>query len=887
MADGSAECIPAMGNAWHIATADVIGDEAPEIVYACYDGAICCQSASSGDAPRWKYDTGAFPYDLAVADLDGDKKSEALVASADGRLYCVGKDGLLRWSFAAEASLYQVAVVRREDRVHVLTGGVDRKLYVLGADGRLEKTIPWSKAIRLIRTGDLDGDQQPEIVVAGWSGEVQALRWPSLETLWRTELRERNPKGHQGGFWYPQSLTIEDIDGDGPCEMIFGVGYANQASLLVLSGDGSMRWSKTDGFAPPDAWGYGHTSTVVCDFGGTMKRQIVALNGRYLFVLDRTGRMWASNAAPVSFTNLCRAEGTSNDATVYLSSSPNGDDRIYRVRFGRGWQRSFASLQREGKMRQVTDNLERIRKQIMAYNGSPPTNPRYVHVVAGGQIESDQQLQSFFSLIGAYRRTFAYPNSVFAIELDIRPDEPVAGYPMSPPPYGKGRVPAAQMLEWLKMCEKADVPFVLSVAHGCEPWVPLKLVDQIATECPRTCLGFISSEDDDEGDRLPRFLTDYWQPLMNICKRTEKKAFLVEKHAWWAMVPAMKRFRGLVDGTYRDVLVMSVEDSNSRCPELNLAGRLGLYLTGAVNNMSARAVCDELCWNRLWEWECPLTGHPFLRRQMVQTLLGAKYFEYNLPLRRMDMKDRFTVVGSESVELLAHMLGKGLLIPPTPAQMAAIAPQVIRMREPAADYVHQAINLHGHDTFARDPEENESPFEGLACHRGMVPVRPAYLGGYLFGIDRHYGGFIPASPFGLVAIVPAFLDRERCFWAKGAWETDGRWWLEGTQRRTGLEARSNVLQSFGHAASELPVRLEGKAFMQVQTISTRILRTTLIDPGYLDPADRPIKLHLRPDLRVGKVVDLLSGELLEVRERVFALTVPAGAFRIIEIHGQF
>lgn len=886
--EGSATSIPAGGNAWRIATAGLTAAHSTDIVYACYDGAVFGRPATPGQPPLWKFDTGAFPYDLAAGDLDGDGKSEVFVASADSRLYCINADGTRRWTFSAPAALYQVAVVRQKGLVQVVTGGVDRHLHVLNAEGKLQKSLPIPRAIRLIRAGDLDGDGKVEIVVACWSGELTAFRWPSLDVMWRKELRSSHREGPGFASWFPKSLTIEDLDGDGPCELIFG-GWDGQSGLRVLSGDGTMRWEKSEGFDPSDAGGTGYNITAVCKSEGPLGRRIVVLNGRYLFILDRTGRIVARGSAPISFTDLCRGEDVDGNATVFLSSSPNGDDRIYRVVLSKGWDRSFASLRREGKMRQVGENLERIRRQVLAYKGPPPAKQRYLQFVAGGEIASPKELQGFFSLIGHYRRWFPYPNCDFAIGLTIRPNETVTGFPRTSPSGKKGAVSASTILDCARACEKAKVPFTLWVAHGCSPWVPLDIAKKVAEQCPRTFIGFMSAEDDDYGDSLEHFVSDYWIPLMRICREHDKKAFLVEKHAWWVAVPAMKRFRALFDEDFRDVLVMSVEDSNTRCPELNMAGRLGLFLSGTVDNLSARTIIDEMCWNRLWDLECPMTGHPFLRRQIAQGLLGAKYFEYSLPLRGggTSRPGGLSIVGDESLGLICHLLGKGLLIPPAPAEMVDVSPLVIRMREPAAEFLRDAFNIHGHDSFFPDSVMRDSPFEGLACYDGMAPVRPSYLGGYLFGVRRHYDGFMPAEPYGLTAIVPAFVDRRKCPWEKGAWETDGRSWFNGTHPVSGLDARSRIIQGFERAADRLPVRLEGHAFLQVQAMGTHVLRATLIDPGFLDPADRPVRLHLRSDLQVDRVVDLLSGEPFEIRERSFSLTVPAGAFRILEMQGQF
>ena len=109
----SAESIPAAGNAWHIALADVTGNGRQEVVYACYDGKVCCQQESSGKVV-WSCDTHAFPYDMTAGDLDGDGKAETLVASSDGRLYVTTQTGTTV-AFAADPEKFEVLSVNPLD----------------------------------------------------------------------------------------------------------------------------------------------------------------------------------------------------------------------------------------------------------------------------------------------------------------------------------------------------------------------------------------------------------------------------------------------------------------------------------------------------------------------------------------------------------------------------------------------------------------------------------------------------------------------------------------------------------------------------------------------------------------------------------------------------
>lgn len=878
---GLASPVQAAGNAWHIELADVTADGSGEMVYACYDGTVCCQRQGPGGAV-WTCATKAFPYDLATGDVDGDGRPETFVASSDGHLYAINSDGSLRWKLQTPAPLYQVAVARVDQKPWILTAGVERKLYALDGDGRVLKTLEYRRVVRLLRAGDLDADGRDEVVVVDHVGQVQALKGPMLATAWRARMRPIVNGKQVKGVWRPYSLWLDDLDGDGRCELLFGSGFYNGCGIRVLASNGQLLWDRPDGFRFRDGTHYSHTTLVGCDVTPDEGKEIVALNARRLFVFNRKGKLLASAAASVSFTDISVANSGVGKAEVVLASCPNGDDQVYRVQLGEGWESAFTALGRAGRMLRITRNLDQVREQIAAYRGGAPTAGNYLITVTGGQPNTPAAIRSHFGVLGLYRKHFPYENCTFAMTINVAANEGVPGFSNPDKRTLSRRVPATNIPALLKTAEDGQAHFLVAVGHGCEPQITLETVEAILRACPEYCLGFMCSENTRYDSRLERYLVDYWYPLMDICRRHGKKAILIEKAAWWATIPAMARFRKLVDGTYADVLVMSVEDSNSRSPELNLAGRAGLFLAGACHTWSARTISDELCWNRYWEWEFPMTGHPFLRRQMAQALLGARVFEFHLYMHTIGRDKTFTRLGRESSVMLIHMLGKGLLVPPKPRDMLGLSPVAIRMREPDPSFLAEAYNLHQHDLFALDLEERDSPFEGLACHWGAAPVRANYIGSYLFEQDRHYGAFVPATPFGFPAIVPAFIGKPRLPWARVTWETDGRWLYDGAQKLSGVEARARVLESFQSAAEHLPFRAEGHVFMQAQSMGTDKARLTLIDPGFLDPADRKVTLHVGHQRPVRALEDVLTGQPIQLSEGRASLTVPAGTFRILE-----
>lgn len=869
--------IPAGGNAWHIAFGQITGDPAPELVYACYDGRVCCAQATGEII--WIFETGAFPYDLSVADINDDAKAETLVASADGRLYVISPDGKLFWRYRAEGPLYQVAVGRTDRDIEVFAGGVDRRLYVFHRSGSLLRSPDRNRAIRLIRAGDLTGDGKDEIVLGYGNGLVEALGGPELNEIWsKRQVEGDDPNGNP---WRPFSLFVSDLDGDKSAEVIMGSNVQNGYGVRVLGGNGALKWEHREDARYRDGNDGIQTAVIACEIENGGTKEVVALRGSRLSIFSSAGKVLTTAVSPIAFSNICSIPSPGSFATLFLSSAPNGDDRIYRVKPDGKWRRQFARLKWEGKMRRIADNLDVIRNQVKSYEGGPPQDARYVYVITSGQPSTVDQLRSHGEMVEFYRRRFPYRCFVFATNIAMMSSEPVSGFGTEA--YIANRLKPSTIPTLLKTLESSSTPFFLTIGHECQPFIDLKTAEAILKACPRSCLGFLSSEDEDYSYKLEHYLRDYWYPLMDLCKARGKKAILVEKGAWWVQVPAMERFRKLADGTYADVLVPSVEDANSRCPELNLVGQAGLFASGAVAGFCARTIDDEPCWNRFWEWEAVMTGQPFLRRQMAQALLGARFFDHRLPATTVQGRAQFNRIGQESVALIIDLLGKGLLVPPRPEEVMGYSPAIIRMVEPAPDFLKEGFNFHEHDHFSPDTVERESPFEGLACHWGAAPVQPNYIGAYLYGQDRHSGTFIPEAPFGLALIVPAFLDIKRLPWVKTTWETDGHWFYDRDQRLSGLDARARVEKSFKDLSQTLPFQLEGEAFMQAQKLGSGHYRVTLIDPGFVDPADRLVTVRIRTDLGVTQASDALAGTPLKVLNGAITLPIPAGAFRIVDV----
>jgi hypothetical protein len=84
------------------------------------------------------------------------------------------------------------------------------------------------------------------------------------------------------------------------------------------------------------------------------------------------------------------------------------------------------------------------------------------------------------------------------------------------------------------------------------------------------------------------------------------------------------------------------------------------------------------------------------------------------------------------------------------------------------------------------------------------------------------------------------------------------------------------------ASAKLPVLVKGAAHWSAAWLDTKHLRVTLIDPGYLDPADRDVEIVLQQEGWT-RCRDILGNKDLPIRKRTIPLRIPMGTLRIVDL----
>lgn len=895
------------GSAFQLAVCDLDGDGSEQIIYATYDGWIRCVDAATATHEHWADLFDSFPTALLVTP-EPATGPRVFVTDVDGRLTAYAADGQRAWQWSSPRPLQGVAGVRIGGGGYLLaTGGLGPRLSLIDPrSGREVAACEVESFVQRIAAGDLDGDGTDEIVAADHRdilavyekrGDTWGLRSRAPIFLGDQHRNWESPAGTLKVF----SLAVADLDGDDRAEIIAGDSYFNLQSVLVLNGDGSQRWlhnSRAGHDQKPEQ--FYSTAFVrplpVTDRTGPDAPALAVVSGAQLRVFAADGRLLVDASARTGFSAIAAGDGT-----LYLGSSPNGDRTIYRVPLDATTADAVRSIGRRGLPDKIGKTLERIGKDVRAVRAQPdPDRPLHGWMVpvpdsGGGLAANHASLLDWLEKEHAH--TPVRPYVQFAAMEDPMPRRS-DGRPWNEARYnldtnrGRRASPAATLIERARRYETARVPFSLYVGHSCTPFISLETAQRLVDAAPAYLRGFYTAED--EGlENVPEFITQYHAKLGAMLVAAPPGAvdrfnITKNKNVWWLANPARPEvFAGLTGEGRGALLVPATEDSNSRTPELNLFARHGLYQAGLVDRLFASYHEDLHSFNRTHQWEYPMHGHVILRLLVAHTLLGAREFAVRGSgnLQWTGGRPGFGERGEESTAIYLDLLARGLVYAPRPDEMANVLPVGFRMHTPTTAWMRDGFNGHAPHQPELDPSLEGAVLPRNASTWGMTRTPPHALTAVLFGKKRQFGTYVPATPHGIPVFVPAAAGISTLPGIDNWWETDGvALWRAGneTNRLTGTDAAHALAQSIAAHEGRRPFEASGDpVFMQVARRGPAAHRLWLIDPGWWDPADRVVTLHLHSS-GVTSLRDAITGERLPVREGSTEVLVPAGAFRILD-----
>ena len=882
-------------SAWQILPVDVDEDGKEEIFLGLYEGVARLCDASGNTL--WEFTLDGFPFSLGSAHLDGDKKKDFLVATSAGTLFALNSSGEKLWSFKSKQPLYNVVAGQFEGNVtKIVAGGIDRKVYVFDTQGNLlNDSVEVNRLVHRMLAANLDQDPEDELLVISHRdiASLFDIEGEDINLIWEKPLKVpqrfvnwENPRGS----FYAFSVDAVDLDEDGSKEIIYGDTYFNKQPVMASSATGEALWITeevpftkiVDSLRNTEF--FSEAQVIGGDFAISIKgNEILSLAGGTFRLIDQAGEIIGEVESTIGFTDIAYINGK-----LYLSSSPNGDENIYVLNWNENtWQTDIGKFERSGKVATIAKSIQSIIEQAEAL---PNESEKYAvdYLVGTGSAPlNNQALKEYEQFQSWWQAEFPYNNLKTNRSLKVIENEPPKnpqGEPWHPRRWEtdaiRGTNSVEEILEKVRFLENNGIPTKLNIGHSVMPFITLNTAEKILETGPSAILGFNTAEDE-AFERLPEYLEHFYKPLMQLCKEQGKFCTTKNKNVWWMNTPAHEHLaEKLLPIGNQEIIKAATEDSNSRTPEINLMSRLGLYLAGRTSGQIVNVHRDLFSFNRYHEWEYPKHGHPFLRLMLAHTLLGGNHFNLRFPYYwKNNDKIEFTRMGEESVKPFFTLLGKGVVWKPEAAEMANISPLGIAVHPPSEAWIRDAINGHSPETWQPNEalENAVIPFSGT--NWGLYPTPDFALQKILFNKKYQFGSNVPATPYGLATIVPAHFDRTDFPHVKEWIHTDGTYiWEENSEKLNGYEAAELIKSSFEKAAKDLAFSVEGDVFMQVLKTDDKTYRIFLIDPGWVDPEQRTVKLSCQIAEQVS-YVDVLSGEAIEPQSSVI---VPAGVFRIVE-----
>jgi len=828
------------------------------VISATYDGYVLCHRRDG--QLIWKtFIDGHFPFDMAVADMDDDGGDETMIATAAGNLYVVDDTGAILWVFDKTAPLFQVCTARLDNgSTVILTGGVEQTLYVLSSTGKMLRSIKTKHAIRHIRAGDIQGEGREVVAVAttnrGLSGTLSLLLIDpaDLQVKWkRTNL---GTHAHNSGKRF-FSMAILDLNRDGKEDILLSNSWGENGRLFAYDHSGaqlyttnnkrihniSYRMNLLDPVKlPNDEYVIGHFGNVLIRYN---------LDGSCRDVL--TG--------PYSF-----ADGVFDPVTrtYYLGSSVAGGDGIYAFQLDDpGWTQAYSQIKPVGKLATIEKNIKTLTQQIKAFKAPvyQPT-PRQVTILSRSPKGASYRYLRFMKNI-TLSQAYENRDELWNRSIDGR---------------RKYNLTADRIVKTVRQMENAGQGFLLWSAHGHAMHMPLSTFKQVIEAGPEFLWGLEFAEMEGVDDHMQEIVEHILQPLAHLCRQHGKKIIFRNKNVFWngtCYVPYWRRI--LLQSGFEDVLIPALEETNCRTAELSLVGRIGLWLTGSFNRWSCRMVTDNANFDRMWEWAGHQVIHHHLRHLISRASLGADVF-FNSIHQGPFSNDLYT-----QLVPFYDMLEKGIIHIPERAELLSVPDICLGMKSPPSDdYIRHGTN--GHHYRYPDDSHPTMVFDRLDCYWAGTPLQPHDFSGFGLGLDRRMCNFLPITPYGLVPIVPD--DRDIAgtrFRTKIS--TDGRYYYDTKGKRVTADVYQPMMeQLLKESAARLPIRVSGDAHWSVVRLDPTHVRVTLIDPGYLDPADRKVEIILQ-HMQGAWCVDILSGQALPIESNRIHITVPMGALRIVDI----
>ncbi|MFI3318045.1 MAG: hypothetical protein SNH88_02530 [Rikenellaceae bacterium] len=886
-------------------------DGKPIVIASSYEGAILAISHDGEILWTTEIGDGIMNHDVWCADINGDGSDETLVASANGATYCLDKTGKVLWSFCpSETPMYAVCAVKDGKTSYVVCGGRDLNIYYLEADGKLKLTLPSSAYSLETPYSKFATDNPPSnictpnfirpikksngkeaIVVLGSNNHMNVKgHFYLFDPLSTTPYRSQKVTTKVGRTL--GDMKIMDLDSDGKDDIYVGASsHIKESGFSIFN----LTTKKFNDRKIPKIIPTGYVVIQGVELGKGTNKKLMTVFGTDTYIADPSLNM--SSATRISLKYAFNDIWCDDGKTLLIASEQSGGSCVYILDTeDRGWMDAYRNIKPTGKYAKMVENHAIAERQLASFQKPSYEReqlPIYLLNEGGSTAKSlavlDNIEKNYTSPI-LLENTWA--KSIERCEewnRDTISNRELRLKRSTRNVYDLTHDEAVKQLT--ASLEGTNGMFAWG-GHGNDPYYyglpTIKEAIDKANSVKKPIVLFWP-ELGGHGSEVEYLMQTHIYPIAEYAEGKTAKMYMRTKDIFWLGSTYLTPWRDLLSGKYASVFVPSMEETTDKTMDLTIAGRVGIWASGAVDSWGTRAIMDNVSFDRSRQFGYQRLPSHFLRMLIYHTSYGASY------INNFQVDDDY-------LSIYFDLIAKGLLYSPKREDILSFSPVHLGMKYPDEDYMAEGTDTKWTVRYdKRREQKNKMVFSRMNGTWPGAPVNAWDFSAYASGVKDRRLNFLPPTPNGLVLITPpqegAFADKSaprgdmisklHPIYKDIAKEfiTDGKSYFsaDGKRRYVADEYYKVVAEAIEEGAKKLPISLEGEDVAWVLTqIDPTHLRLTLIDGGYINPDDRTAKVRFNT-IKPVKVTDLLSGEMLTPSSNTMDIGVPCGLFRFIEI----
>ncbi|TGV01564.1 PQQ-binding-like beta-propeller repeat protein [Flavivirga rizhaonensis] len=578
------------------------------------------------------------------------------------------------------------------------------------------------------------------------------------------------------------------------------------------------------------------------------------------------------------------------------------------------WEQNYVNLVPPGKITTLLDNVETIKTQVASYvrpSYEVPSSPNNVYFVTGLSNNTSNSTKAFINTMEAIDpingpkvlenvfsqryRNWDRASDISSVKYQNKRDSRFTYLDCDEDPDISVCSNDYKNVTQIRIDALNRNPHGVSFwgGHGNDP-SPFSqpVLNEIFTADISKQKVLIYPEIVDKDPEFEQFMDDYFYEITDNVKTNNLnvKMHVRTKHTFWQGDVHTAAWDRLISGEFADIFIPSMEETQDKSMELSVAGRMGVWMSGAVNNWGSRSVPDNASYDRLRQFCHPRAKNHYLRHTIYSLASGATHF------------NNFETFESSWMKLVLELTAKGAIYVPKRNQLLSISPVHLSILNPDLQYLYKSTSVKFLTGFDKTAGEEKFVFGRLSGAFPGAKNTEYDFSTYAAGAKERRLNFIPAYENGMVLITPPDVPSGQTQPVRGKLEdhmhpfysgktkeyfTDGKKYYSDYNQTASFDPDSNYYQTIKtdieNSADLLPIKVSGNVAWVVCQTNKRHLRLTLIDSGYLNPHGGTAKVQINTsEISVSGIKNVLnpsetySGNTIDIE-------VPLGGFKFFDI----